>query len=54
VRRIIEALVLEYGVDEVFAVNILYDHHARRRSYELLADAFDLSAPKCDDLPVHV
>jgi luciferase family oxidoreductase group 1 len=54
VRRVIEALALEYGVDEVFAANILYDDHARRRSYELLADAFDLSAPKCDDLPVHV
>ena len=31
---------LKYGADEVIAVNILYDHQARRRSYELLAEAF--------------
>jgi luciferase family oxidoreductase group 1 len=32
----------EYGADEVIAVNIVYDHGARRRSYELLAGAFGL------------
>jgi len=32
----------EYGADEVIAVNIVYDHQARRRSYELLAAAFGL------------
>jgi luciferase family oxidoreductase group 1 len=40
VRARIEALAHEYGADEVFAVNILYSHQARRRSYELLAEAF--------------
>ena len=33
-------LAQDYGADEVFVVNILYDHAARLRSYELLARAF--------------
>ncbi|HLB21885.1 MAG TPA: LLM class flavin-dependent oxidoreductase [Solirubrobacteraceae bacterium] len=33
----------KYGAEEVIAVNILYDHQARRRSYELLAEVFELS-----------
>jgi luciferase family oxidoreductase group 1 len=40
VRARVEALAKGYGADEVFAVNILYSHQARRRSYELLAEAF--------------
>ena len=32
----------EYGAEEAIVVNILYDHQARRRSYELLAEAFGL------------
>lgn len=43
VRTGLEALATEYAADEVLAVNILYDHEARMRSYELLAKAFDLS-----------
>jgi luciferase family oxidoreductase group 1 len=35
----IKALAEDYEADEVFAVNILHDHQARRRSYELLAEA---------------
>ncbi len=31
----------KYGAGEVIAVNILYEHRARRRSYELLAQAFE-------------
>jgi luciferase family oxidoreductase group 1 len=38
VRVQLEDVALEYGASEVIAVNILYDHAARRRSYELLAD----------------
>jgi luciferase family oxidoreductase group 1 len=38
----IEQVVSEYGADEVMIVTITYDHAARRRSYELLADAFRL------------
>ena len=36
----IEALAAEYGADEVMIVTITYDHAARKRSYELLAEAF--------------
>ena len=41
VRAELEDVALKYVADEVIAVNILYDHQARRRSYELLAEAFD-------------
>ena len=40
VRRGIAAAADEYGADEAMLVNILYDHAARRRSYELVAQAF--------------
>jgi luciferase family oxidoreductase group 1 len=40
VRRGLEDAAREYGAGEVIAVNVLYDHAARRRSYELLAEAF--------------
>ena len=33
----------EYGAEEVIVVNITYDHGDRRRSYELIADAFGLT-----------
>ena len=33
----------EYGAEEVIVVNITYDHGDRRRSYELIAEAFELS-----------
>ena len=32
----------QLGVDEMMAVTIVHDHKARMRSYELLAEAFDL------------
>jgi alkanesulfonate monooxygenase SsuD/methylene tetrahydromethanopterin reductase-like flavin-dependent oxidoreductase (luciferase family) len=38
----IEALAEEYEADEVLIVNIVYDHSARKRSYQLVADAFGL------------
>lgn len=43
VRPALEAVAAEYGADEVLVVNILHDHTARRRSYELLAEAFAMS-----------
>lgn len=43
VRRGIEAAAAEYGATEVLLVNILHDHAARVRSYELVAKAFGLS-----------
>ncbi|MEO8033038.1 MAG: LLM class flavin-dependent oxidoreductase [Acidobacteriota bacterium] len=42
VRRGIEDLAAEYGADEVMIVTITYDHQVRRRSYELVARAFEL------------
>jgi luciferase family oxidoreductase group 1 len=42
VRSRLEALAAEYGVDEVMVVTITHEHKARRRSYELLARAFEL------------
>lgn len=42
VRAGIEQLARDYGAEEVIVVTITYDHGARRRSYELIADAFDL------------
>ncbi len=43
VRVGIDELVASYGADEVIVVTITYDHAARRRSYELLAEAMDLT-----------
>jgi luciferase family oxidoreductase group 1 len=42
VRGELEDVAVKYGADEVIAVNIVYDHAARRRSYELLGGAFEL------------
>jgi len=41
-RAELESVVEEYGAEEAIIVTITYDHHARRRSYELLAEAFEL------------
>ena len=43
VRAGLEAVAEEYGADEVLVVTITYDHDARRRSYELIAEAFGLT-----------
>ncbi|HEX3317009.1 MAG TPA: LLM class flavin-dependent oxidoreductase [Solirubrobacteraceae bacterium] len=40
----IEQVAEEYGAEEVIVVTITYDHAARRRSYELIAEAFGLDA----------
>jgi luciferase family oxidoreductase group 1 len=45
VKAGIEAAVAEYGANEAIVVTITYDHAARRRSYELIAEAFSLTAP---------
>jgi hypothetical protein len=42
VRAEIEKLAADYGADEVIIVTITYDHAARRRSYELIAEAMGL------------
>jgi luciferase family oxidoreductase group 1 len=40
VREQLETIANDYGADEIMVVTITHDHGARRRSYELLADAF--------------
>jgi luciferase family oxidoreductase group 1 len=42
VRAGLEEVAGAYHADEVIVVTITYDHAVRRRSYELLAEAFDL------------
>ena len=40
VRAGIERVAKEYAADEIMIVTIVHDHHARCRSYELIAEAF--------------
>lgn len=42
VRKGLEEVARDYAADEVMVVTITYDHSARRRSYELIASAFEL------------
>jgi luciferase family oxidoreductase group 1 len=46
VRAGIEQVADEYGAEEVILVTITYDHETRRRSYELVADAFGLAGAR--------
>lgn len=41
-RDRLTAIADAHGVDELMVVTIVFDHEARRRSYELLAEAFSL------------
>ena len=42
VKASLQAIAESYEADELFVVNVMHEHQARRRSYELLAQAFDL------------
>ena len=46
VRAGIEALVAETGADELIVVSDVFDHTARLRSFELIAEAGDAHARK--------
>ena len=46
VKSGIEQAVAEYGAEEAIVVTITYDHAARRRSYELIAEAFAIAPPR--------
>jgi luciferase family oxidoreductase group 1 len=46
VRDGLEAIAADYGADEVMIVTITHSHEARRRSYELIAEAFGLQPPR--------
>jgi luciferase family oxidoreductase group 1 len=43
VRAGLEEVAREYGAEELMIVTITHEHAARRRSYELIADAFGLA-----------
>lgn len=43
VRAGLEGVAADYGAREILVVTITHDHGARRRSYELIADAFALA-----------
>jgi len=45
VRAGLEGIAEAYGAEEVILVTITYDHADRIRSYELIAEAFELNAP---------
>jgi luciferase family oxidoreductase group 1 len=49
VRARLEDVAREYEADEVMLVTITYDHDARRRSYELVAEAFGQAARQTAD-----
>ena len=42
VRAELEQVLASYGAEEAIVVSITYEHEARRRSYELLAEAFGI------------
>ncbi len=42
VRAAVQVLAEDYGAAEVFLVNILHSHAARKRSYELVAEEFGI------------
>jgi len=44
VRAGLEQVASEYGADELIVLTTTHDHQARRHSYELIADAFELAA----------
>ncbi len=45
VRADLEALAASYETDEVLVVSITWDHKTRVRSYELIAEVFEMSPP---------
>ncbi len=49
VREGIESVARDYGAEEVMVVTITHDHAARRRSYELIAEAFGLRSSATEE-----
>jgi luciferase family oxidoreductase group 1 len=45
VRDGLESIVREYGAEELMIVTITHSHEVRRRSYELIAEAFEVATP---------
>ncbi len=46
VRSAFDQIAADYDADELMILTMTHDHEARRRSYELLAEAFGLEAPR--------
>ena len=46
VRPALEQIVADYGADELMIHTLMHNHAARRRSYELIAEAFGLTADR--------
>ena len=46
VRRGLEAFIAETGADELMVASAIYDHQARLRSYEILAEVRRALAPE--------
>ena len=44
--RSLEVIVEATGADELMVTSQIYDHRARLRSYEILADAVGLAGPR--------
>jgi alkanesulfonate monooxygenase SsuD/methylene tetrahydromethanopterin reductase-like flavin-dependent oxidoreductase (luciferase family) len=42
VKRQLTTMAAALGVDEIMAITVMHDHAARRRSYELLAQCFEI------------
>ncbi|NUT46894.1 MAG: LLM class flavin-dependent oxidoreductase [Saccharothrix sp.] len=49
VREVITGMTAALGVDEVIVMNMIHDHRARLRCYELIAEALDLVPRASDD-----
>ena len=49
VRTQLHEVADSYGAEEVIVVTITYDHEARKRSYELIAEAVGLEPRELDD-----
>jgi alkanesulfonate monooxygenase SsuD/methylene tetrahydromethanopterin reductase-like flavin-dependent oxidoreductase (luciferase family) len=45
VRAGLEQVARDYGAEEIMVVTITHSHEARKRSYELIADAFVTASP---------
>lgn len=54
VRAELDRLAADYQADEVLATTIVWDHDARVRSYELLADVYDLSPQPGSRTPAEI
>ena len=53
IRPALEQIAAALSVDELMILTVIHDHQARQRSYELLAQAFDLAPRPAQTAPAH-